>query len=176
MIFNKSNRLIKNNAFTLHGQNIRQVKEFTYLGTIFTPNGRFKNNNFNLKKKAMKALFSIRKSILEEKMVTPVLCLKLFDVLIIPILSYGSEIWGSEISNDDNCLEKLCISYYRFILGVSKCTPLAGIRGELGRFPIRILLTMSVLKYWFRLTCLPKNDILKKALNENVNPVGLTLL
>ena len=168
MIFNKSNCLIKNKAFKLHDQIIKQVKEFTYLGTVFTQNGNFKNNQLNLRKKAMKALFSIRKSILEEKMVTPALCIKLFDTLIVPILSYGSEIWASEISSDDNSLEKLCTSYYRFVLGVSKRTPLAAIRGELGRFPIRILLTISVLKYWFRLTCLTESDILKKAFNENI--------
>ena len=58
MVFNTSNRLIKNVNFTINSQNITAVREFCYLGTVFTPNGKFKMNHVILKNKAMKALFT----------------------------------------------------------------------------------------------------------------------
>ena len=170
MVFNKSNRLRKKNKGVYYeGNAIEAVSQYTYVGIVFTPNRKFKQNQFTLKNKAMKALFSIKKSILSEKMLSPKLCLKIFDSLIVPILSYASEIWATEITSTDNCLEGLCMSYYRFILGVSKCTPLEGIRAELGRFPLKINLYMSVIKYWCRLNSLPGDHILKQALQENID-------
>ena len=144
------------------------VKQYSYVGVVFTPNGKFRQNQTNLKHKAMKALFSLRKSILCEKMLNPKLCLKLFDSLIVPILSYASEIWSTEVTNNNNCLEKLCMSYFRFILGVSKQTACDGVRAELGRFPLKVKFNLFVIKYWFRLNSLPENNILKKALKENI--------
>ena len=167
MVFNKGNRFINNVQFYFDNNLIETVKQFTYVGVLITPNGKFKQNQNNLKNKAMKALFSIKKSILCERMLNPRLCLKLFDTLIAPILSYASEIWATEIKRTDNCLESICMSFYRFILGVSKCTPLEGVRAELGRLPLKISLYMSVIRYWCRLNSLPANDILKKALTEN---------
>ena len=123
MVFNKGNRFIKNQSFYYEKNVIERVNQYTYVGVVFTPNGKFKQNQVTLKNKAMKALFSIKKSILCEKMLGPKLCLKLFDTLIVPILSYASEIWATEITSNDSCLEGLCMSYFRFILGVSKCTP-----------------------------------------------------
>ena len=107
-----------------------------------------------------------KKSRFCEKLLNPKLCLKLFDCLIVLILSYCSEIWGTEITSVDNCLENLCMSYLRFISGVSKRTPFEGIGSELGRFPCKIKLNMSVIRYWCRprLTSLPEDHILKNAL------------
>ena len=168
MIFNRSNRFIRNQQFYIEKSMIEAVNQYTYVGGVFTPNGKFKQNQIILKNKAMKALFSIKKSILCEKMLNPKLCLKLFDCLIVPILSYCSEVWGTEITSVDNCLESLCMSYLRFILGVSTRTPFEGIRSELGRFPCKIKLNMSVIRFWCRLNSLPGDHILKNALRENI--------
>ena len=54
---------------------------------------------------------------------------KLFDTLILPILTYGSEIWGYENTKQ---LEKLHLQFYRNILGVRTTTPNFMTYGELG--------------------------------------------
>ena len=45
---------------------------------------------------------------------------KLFDTLILPILTYGCEIWGYENTKQ---LEKLPLQFCRNILGVGTTTP-----------------------------------------------------
>ena len=48
-------------------------------------------------------------------------------------------------------------------------TPIIGIRGELGRFPLKIKATVTQIKYWNRLTNLPNNHILNCALKESMS-------
>ena len=170
MVFNTSNRLIKNLNFKINNQEIIIVREFCYLGTIFTPNGKFKMNHSMLKNKAMKSLFSLRYSTLSQKMISPSLCLKLFDQLISPILLYGAENWANELSREKSSLEQISHQFYCFILGVGKMTPKIGVRGELGRLPIQVKAVIAQLKYWYRLNMLPENHILHCALKEsNIN-------
>ena len=61
--------------------------------------------------------------------------LKLFDTLILPIITYGCEVWGYE---NTNLLEKLHLQYCRNIVGVRTTTPNFMAYGELGRTPIDI--------------------------------------
>ena len=109
MVFNSSNRLIKNTNFKLNNQEITAIREFCYLGTIFTPNGKFKLNHAMLKNRAMKSSFSISQTVLTQNNISVSLCLKVFDQLVSPILVYGAEVWAHEITN-------VCSHFYRFIL------------------------------------------------------------
>ena len=61
---------------------------------------------------------------------------KLLDTLILPILTYGSEIWGYENTKQ---LEKLHLQFCRNILGVRTTTPNFMTYGELDRTPIDTL-------------------------------------
>ena len=116
----------------------------------------------------MKSLFTVRCTIMNHKMISPSISLKLFDQLISPILMYGAEIWANEIKNENNSLEQICNSFYRFILGVSKVTPIIGIKGELGRIPISIKAEIAQIKYCYRLCTLPQSHILYYALKEQI--------
>ena len=58
---------------------------------------------------------------------------KLFDTPILPIITYGSEIWGYENTKQ---LKKLHLQFCRNILGVRTTTPNCMTYGELGRTPI----------------------------------------
>ena len=83
---------------------------------------------------ARKALYCLQKI---EKYIIPIdLQFKLFDTLILPILTYGCEIWGYENTKQ---LEKLHLQFCRNILGVRTTTPNFMTYRELGRTPIDIL-------------------------------------
>ena len=74
---------------------------------------------------------------------------KLFDTLILPILTYGSEIWGYENTKQ---LEKFHLQFCRNILGVRTTTPNFMTYGELGRTPIDILcIKLRIVNFWNRL-------------------------
>ena len=109
------------------------------------------------------------------------LALKMFDQLIYPILSYGSEIWGAQDfikmlrPNNKNALkdiytklpqEKLNIHFCKYILGVSsKATNIAAM-AELGRFPLYIRLIPQMIKYYVRVCNMGEGSLLKQALHE----------
>ena len=74
--------------------------------------------------------------------------LQLFDSIVIPILLYGSEVWGFvNISN----VEKIQIRFYKLLLGLNVSVSNVVTFGELGKFPLRVLCKERILKYWLRL-------------------------
>jgi hypothetical protein len=73
--------------------------------------------------------------------------LKLFDILIFPILTYGCEIWGYENTKQ---IEKLHLQFCRNILGVRTTTPNVMTWGELGRTPIDICIKLRIVNFWNR--------------------------
>ena len=62
-------------------------------------------------------------------------------------------------------LNDVSISFYRYLLGVSKQAPRAGIVGELGRYPIQFTVIKHMLNYWHRLVL--SDDILLRAAYTN---------
>jgi len=94
MVFSKG-RLPINLNFKMNNMELEIVSEFIYLGTMFQRTGSFKKNKINLAEKASKAMYDIlNKGRLHNLSVS---VLDLFDKIIIPMLTYGSEIWGYEI-------------------------------------------------------------------------------
>ena len=74
--------------------------------------------------------------------------LKLFDSVVQPILTYGSEVWGPY---GINVVEKLQLRFLKLILGLKRCTPTVMVRGETGCFPISCEVESRILNYWFKL-------------------------
>ena len=84
MVFGGNNRS-NNKFFTLNGIIVEIVKEFKYLGVLFTQNGRFVQNTKNLSTLACKAMNLLRRRIVNLNL--PIDCqLKLFDQTVVPIL------------------------------------------------------------------------------------------
>jgi hypothetical protein len=74
--------------------------------------------------------------------------LKLFDHTILPILTFGSEIWGFETLND---IEKVHNEFLRKITKSRNSTPLYMLYAELGRHPISISIKSRMIGFWNRL-------------------------
>ena len=126
---------------------LKQVNSFNYLGVTLTSNGRYFKTQKALSLQASRAihsLFSLFDNIalnISEK-------LKLFDSMVIPILLYGSEIWGLHKAND---IERQHIKFLKIILGVRQSTPNASVYGETGRVPISVLIKVRMVKYWYKI-------------------------
>ncbi|XP_071139805.1 uncharacterized protein [Mytilus edulis] len=156
VIFRKRTFELNNNlAFTYDGQNIDIVDDFTYLGIIFASNGSFCKNKERLVCQARKAMFSIMKK--SRKLNLPIdIQLEMFDVMVLPILMYGCEIWGS---TNNSILESFCLQFYKYILSLKKCTPNCIMYGELGRFPIDIFIKSRMVAFWKRIICNKQDKI-----------------
>ena len=94
MIFNKSGRMIRL-KIRIGELMIEYCFQYTYLGTVFTPNNNFKKAQSELYKKACRAFFGYLKEVNIQAGAQISTIRKLFSTLVSPILLYNSEIWGA---------------------------------------------------------------------------------
>ena len=136
----------KHRNFTYAGEIIEVVREYIYLGVTLSYNNSFNNAINRQVTLARKAHYSFISKV--NKLNLPLdIQLKLFDKLIVPILTYGCEVWG--ISN----LSKIELFHRKFIKSaskVSKYTANSIIYGETGRNKISNIIYERMIKYWLK--------------------------
>ena len=91
IIFNKGGHKTSRFRFCLHGNPIGIVQSYCFLGIVFSSCGPFSKAVKALGDKACKASFALRKV---DTSNDPLLTLKLFDALVIPVIAYSTEVWG----------------------------------------------------------------------------------
>ena len=99
MVFQKKSRKYTKNQFRINNKVLDNVTEFTYLGITVNAGCSFKPTIQTLSEKAMKAIFALNNKFKFSKMPLNV-AMKLFDACVMPILIYGSEIWGDMFNSD----------------------------------------------------------------------------
>ena len=166
MIFNRSGKIPKNIVFTFSGKPIEMVNKFKYLGTILSASSSVRAAQEALLSSGRKAYFSLQKMLFKFDF-DPNLSIELFSKLIVPIITYNSEIWSiisdkniTKLSNGKIELEKLYLNApieklqmhcLRNILGLSnKCTRIA-VLSEMGCYPVLLQCFVQMIKYWHRL-------------------------
>ena len=180
MVFNQSGRLLKDSyAFFYRKVPIPPAKTYSYLGITFTLNGGLIAAQQNLRIKGLRAYFSLKNTI-DITSISKKALLKLFDALVMPILSYGSNIWlpstqfvKSLLNNCDlqitsqtlqkisqDPLEKVHISFLKWTMGVRKKTSNAPVWGDFGRAPLAVRLIKQLLDYHNRLSIMNREDSL----------------
>ena len=142
-------------VFTYNGENIALVDDFVYLDVTFTHNVSFTKHKNHLLEQGRKAIFSVLRKI--KKLNLPIdMQLQMFDCMVVPILLYGSEIYGYEKSD---IIESLFLQFYKIIMCFKKSTPNAILYGELGRYPADILIKSCMIGFWKRLVCGKRDKI-----------------
>ena len=165
IVFSKYRRT--NYKIFVNGTILEQVDSYTYQGADFHRTGNLKHASLSLSKKGMKATNSLLK-ILLTKNLPPSTFIKLFDQTIVPILTYASEIWGNFSLQSKTVLddfgnltpekhylktdtEQTCLYFYKRLLMVNKNTSNLATLGELGRYPIQIIIIIRIIKFWYRI-------------------------
>ena len=72
------------------------VRSYQYLGVTISWNGSFISGICELAQKGREAWFAMRSNIQIDMVNNPKIYLKLFDSMIKPILTYGSEVWSQQ--------------------------------------------------------------------------------
>ena len=107
MIFNKSGRMTRL-KIRIGELMIESCFQYTYLGTVFTPNNNFKKAQSKLYKKACRAFFGYLKEVNIQPGAQISTIRKLFSTLVSPILLYNSEIWGAFFKEKAEELRMIC--------------------------------------------------------------------
>jgi hypothetical protein len=119
MIFQRRSRP----KFSVAAKYIEYCKHYNYLGLKINSTGHLNEAMSELREKACRAFYTIKKPQIE--MIIPIqIWLKLFECVIEPIATYGSEMWGP--------LAKQDITQWGKQLTNNAC------RAELGQYPLII--------------------------------------
>ena len=127
---------------------LERVNSYKYLGVWLSTNGSYSKTKKYLSSQSKKAIFSLKTTLSKLQTPSPLVALKLYDVMVKPILCYGCEIWGFKESQE---LESTELSFLKFILSLPPNATNAAVRGELGQLPLHLYWKERILKYWKRI-------------------------
>lgn len=115
---------------------------------MFSTSGKFCIAQHTLSEQARKAIFSLKSHTRKFHDLKPDLMCMLFDKMIVPILNYGSEIWGFDDANE---IERVHVQFCKSILKLRRNTANFYVYGELGRRPLVCKRYLRVIKYWLKI-------------------------
>ena len=153
---NKTNVMVfRNGGYLRHYEKwfydnipLRVVTYYKYLGLVISSRLSWYVCQKTLAEQASKALFAIKSKLSQFGALSSNILFKIFDTKILPILTYGAEIWFEHESKD---IEKVHTDFCKYVLKVTKFTPNAFARGELGRYTIGHVRSLKFIKYWIRI-------------------------
>jgi len=157
MIFSKR-KTEKHSFYFYYGPNtVEIVDSYKYLGIIFHFSGKFKESISNLADKARKAYFALKSKLPYNYNLSAKSWLKLYNSMIVPIITYGSEVWISDFKSnfetlDKTDFEKIQSMILKNILGVHSKSSNIAVRCELGAYPISIKCYGLMFGYYSHLT------------------------
>ena len=115
------------------------------LGMVFSYTGSFTQTQLILARHGRKAMFSLRSKVERFVNINTVVYCDIFDKMVMPVLSYGCEIWGFYPAK---AIEQVHKDFCKSILKVKRFTMNAIMYGELGRVPLIVQRYIRIVKYW----------------------------
>ena len=141
--------------FKIGDEILEVVSDFLYLGIRLNYNNKMGVTQKDLFDRASRAMFSLLKKCKMKNLPIDVI-LDLFDKMIMPIVTYGCEMWG--FGNND-IVKKLQLKFYKIVLKLRKSTPSQMVFGEIGKYPIDVYIKNRIMNFWFRLVSDDSNKL-----------------
>ena len=153
-----------------NGVPVQQVGQYKYLGNILKSVSKqnqdvFASNYDYLCNQSLRAIYSFRKKIKRTGALPPKIMFYIFDALVHPILTYGSDVWGFNRKGLTH-LDKIFLHYARCVLQVKSTTCNTIVYGECGQFPPSVHCQINTLCLWNRLANTPANKIVRQVYDE----------
>ena len=150
--FNRANKLVHLNMM-YSGKFLEDVDEYVYLGFLIKPNGDVSDGIKNLQERALKSFYKIKKAFMGSIFRCPDIAFRIFDSIIKPVALYASDFWGLSKQNigESPLVERIHISFCKWLLGVGKRTSNAGVFREVFRTPIALDAQIYCLENWARI-------------------------
>lgn len=172
MVFNSNGKSFTN-QFKIENETLETVKSYCYLGIVFNYTGNLNLCKSMLKEKGRKAWFKIKKTFSLDN--SCCVLEKLFDTLVVPILLYGSEVWG--ISNnykDSSPYESLHLKFMKEILGVNCKTSNIACLAETNRVPLHLKVQTNIIKFLIHILKSTESLVYEIFMNVKHNSIWMT--
>ena len=147
IVFRNGGILRRNERFYYEENQLEISTYYKYLGIVFSSSLQWSMAMRTIAQQANRAMCVLRDVKYKCGQIPLSVSFELFDKMILPILLYGSEVWGYEFRNIENVHVKFC----RYILGVSSRAPTCAVLGECGRMPLYVMYIYRCVKYWIRI-------------------------
>jgi len=148
IVFRNGGPLRGYESWHYNGQPIKTTSVYKYLGMLFTPTLSWSAAKSKLAAQARKAMFAIKQYQLPYGHFLPSEMFKIFDAMVLPILVYGSQIWGHTYSPE---IEQIQLQFCKYYLGVNSSVNNSMVLGECGRLPLCVYYHTICIKYWCKL-------------------------
>ena len=145
--------------FPYKSNDLEMVQACKYLGVWITTNSNYNKAQQAQASQGKKAVLALQRLFAKLKYPPIPIALKLFDVMILPVLSYGCEVWGQAVNPE---LEAIGIHFLKYILNLLQSATNMSVRGELGQLPLHLLWREMILRYWNRLCSEEIPDLLRE--------------
>ena len=161
LIFNKTGRLSRESIY-MNGVKLDNVREYKYLGFIFTPSGEIGTGLQDLRDRAFKSFQALKNKMGASFNRDVDTALGLYESMIKPILTYASDFWGclKLPTQNKNPVEIMQMKVFKQILGVRKQTTNLGVLLELGKHTLDMDCIKFGIKNWERIKKGIANNIL----------------
>jgi len=123
------------------------VSYFLYLGIRLNYNNRMKVAQKDIYDRASRAMFSLLKKGKQKNLPVDVM-IDMFDKMIVPILTYGCEVWGF---TDADIANRLQLKFLKIIFRLRRSTPSYMVYGETGVYPIDVTIKNRIINFWMKL-------------------------
>jgi hypothetical protein len=157
-----------------NGQPVPVVEEYTDLGILHHTTKGVKPAIQALALSGTRAMHSLLSKCAQHHITQPAFKLRLFDILVEPVLSYGCQIWGPEACSKqidtplDNAADKVHLEYLRHLAGVGKSTPSHMLLREYDRYPIMWHWLTLAVRFWLKAVKLPSSELVHRTLKDDV--------
>ena len=148
MVFRNGGIIRKDEKWYYEEKQIEAVPYYKYLGLIISTRMNWSIAKRTLSEQANKALYKIMNI---DKLCNGIphqAAMTLFDKFIKPVLLYGAEIWGYEVSE---YIESIQVKFCKRLLGVRSNTSNSAVLGDCGRLSLSVDYMCKCIKYWFKL-------------------------
>ena len=159
IVFRRGGVVKKNEHWTFNNDKVEVVSSYKYLGVTFAPFLSWSTTQKTQVAQAEKNISLLKRMFKSTGLRNVKQMFELFDRIIVPILCYGSEIWGTKrIEYVERVQSKFC----KYILGVNSKTSNAVVLGECGRWPLACVYIVRCISYWIKLLNMPNQRYPKK--------------
>ena len=149
MVFRNGGPLKINEKVYFNGDLLESVNGYKYLGLMMSPNLHWNIAIQTLRKQAEKAVLGIKLLGNNCGALPKNIAFQMFDSKVLPILCYGSEIWGTKMRSE---IEIVHNQFCKYVLGLGPRSVNVAAIAECGRRPLYIHYIARCIKYWLRLT------------------------
>ena len=158
MVFRKGGSIRNNEKWYMFGKLIEIVTMYKYLGILFTSGLSWNKAIHTLSLRAKKAVTILLMYSIKCGGLPVSLAFELFDKMVLPILTYGAEVWGIR---PYQAIEDVQIYFCKKVIGLPKNTSNNAVLGECGRHALYIASFKKCIKYWLKILKMPESRYTK---------------